>query len=425
MSTSTSGSDTRTAPAPAGGFDPALIRAEFPALDQEVNGRPLVYLDSAATSQKPRAVIDALDNYYERDNANVHRGIHELSRRATEGYEGAREKVARWINAHETAEVVFTRGTTEAINLVAAGWGLDNVGPEDEIVLTVLEHHSNIVPWQLLAQRTGARLRYLEIDDQGRLILDDLSQLLSARTKVVAVSHVSNALGTVNPIERIAEAAHAVGALVVVDGAQGAVHTKVDVQKLGVDVYAFSGHKMCGPTGCGALWARRDLLEAMSPYQGGGEMIRIVGRNESTWADVPHKFEAGTPNIAGAIGLGAAIDFLAEIGMDAIEAHERNLMAYALERVGDVDGIRVYGPESLDEHSAVVSFTLGDAHPHDISTILDTDGVAIRAGHHCAQLVMQHFGVAATARASFYLYNTKDDVDRLIDGLASVGGIFG
>ncbi|MGD8728397.1 MAG: cysteine desulfurase [Gemmatimonadota bacterium] len=425
MSTSTSGSDPRTAPAPAGGFDPALIRAEFPALDQEVNGRPLVYLDSAATSQKPRAVIDALDNYYERDNANVHRGIHELSRRATEGYEGAREKVARWINAHETAEVVFTRGTTEAINLVAAGWGLDNVGPEDEIVLTVLEHHSNIVPWQLLAQRTGARLRYLEIDDQGRLILDDLSQLLSARTKVVAVSHVSNALGTVNPIERIAEAAHAVGALVVVDGAQGAVHTKVDVQKLGVDVYAFSGHKMCGPTGCGALWARRDLLEAMSPYQGGGEMIRIVGRNESTWADVPHKFEAGTPNIAGAIGLGAAIDFLAEIGMDAIEAHERNLMAYALERVGDVDGIRVYGPESLDEHSAVVSFTLGDAHPHDISTILDTDGVAIRAGHHCAQLVMQHFGVAATARASFYLYNTKDDVDRLIDGLASVGGIFG
>ncbi|MGD8602387.1 MAG: cysteine desulfurase [Gemmatimonadota bacterium] len=425
MSTSTSSSDTRTAPAPAGGFDPALIRAEFPALDQEVNGRPLVYLDSAATSQKPRAVIDALDNYYERDNANVHRGIHELSRRATEGYEGAREKVARWINAHETAEVVFTRGTTEAINLVAAGWGLDNVGPEDEIVLTVLEHHSNIVPWQLLAQRTGARLRYLEIDDQGRLILDDLSQLLSARTKVVAVSHVSNALGTVNPIERIAEAAHAVGALVVVDGAQGAVHTKVDVQKLGVDVYAFSGHKMCGPTGCGALWARRDLLEAMSPYQGGGEMIRIVGRNESTWADVPHKFEAGTPNIAGAIGLGAAIDFLAEIGMDAIEAHERNLMAYALERVGDVDGIRVYGPESLDEHSAVVSFTLGDAHPHDISTILDTDGVAIRAGHHCAQLVMQHFGVAATARASFYLYNTKDDVDRLIDGLASVGGIFG
>jgi len=407
------------------GFDPVRLRAEFPALDQEVNGKPLVYLDSAATSQKPRAVIDALDAYYEHDNANVHRGIHELSRRATEGYEGARGKVARWIGAAEAAEIIFTRGTTEAINLVANAYGLDNVGEGDEIVLSVLEHHSNIVPWQLLAHRTGARLRYIEIDAQGRLILDDLPKLLTDRTKIVAISHVSNALGTVNPVKEIAAAAHGVGALVVVDGAQGAVHTKVDVQDLGVDCYAFSGHKMCGPTGCGALWARRDLLEAMSPYQGGGEMIHVVGRDESSWAEIPHKFEAGTPNIAGAIGLGAAVDFLEGIGMDAIQTHERQLMEYALEQVRAVDGITVYGPDSLDEHSAVVSFTLGDAHPHDISTILDAEGIAIRAGHHCAQLVMKHFGVAATARASFYLYNTKDDVDRLIEGLGSVGGIFG
>jgi cysteine desulfurase/selenocysteine lyase len=419
MAMSTSTSDNQRT-----GFDPLQIRALFPALDQEVNGKPLVYLDSAATSQKPRAVIEALDAYYEHDNANVHRGIHELSRRATEGFEEARVKVARWIGAREPAELIWTRGTTEGINLIATAWGLDNVGEGDEILLSVLEHHSNIVPWQILAHRTGARLRYIELDEQGRLILDDLPRLLSERTKVVAVSHVSNALGTINPVKRIAEAAHAVGALVVVDGAQGAVHTKVDVQELGVDCYAFSGHKMCGPTGCGALWARRDLLEAMSPYQGGGEMIRFVGRDESTWADLPHKFEAGTPNIADAIAMGAAVDVLAGVGMDAIQAHERELMTYALERVRAVDGIRVYGPDSVDEHSAVVSFTLGDAHPHDISTILDSEGIAIRAGHHCAQLVMKHLGVAATARASFYLYNTKDDVDRLIEGLAVVGGIF-
>jgi cysteine desulfurase/selenocysteine lyase len=299
------------------------------------------------------------------------------------------------------------------------------VGEGDEILLTVLEHHSNIVPWQLLAHRTGAKLRYIELDDQGRLILDDLPSLLSERTKIVTFSHVSNALGTVNPVQEIAAAAHEVGALVVVDGAQGAVHTKVDVRELGVDCYAFSGHKMCGPTGIGALWARRDLLEAMSPYQGGGEMIHFVGRDESTWAEVPHKFEAGTPNIAGAIGVGAAVDYLGGIGMDAIRAHERRLMEYALARVGEVKGIRIYGPESLDERSAVVSFTLGDAHPHDISTIVDADGVAIRAGHHCAQLVMKHFGVAATARASFYLYNTEEDVDRLVESLAVVAGIFG
>jgi len=405
-------------------LDPLRVRSEFPALHQTVNGRPLVYLDNAATSQKPRAVLDVLARYYERDNANVHRGIHELSRRATVAYEEARAKVARWVGASEPAEIVWTRGTTDAINLIATGWGLDNVGEGDEILISVLEHHSNIVPWQLLAHRTGAKLRYLELDDQGRLILDDLPALLTDRTKLVAISHVSNALGTVNPVKAIGAAAHEVGALMVVDGAQGAVHTKVDVVDLGVDCYAFSGHKMCGPTGIGALWARRDLLESMQPYQGGGEMIRVVERDRSTWADVPHKFEAGTPNIAGAIGMGAAVDFLAGIGMDAIAAHERALLGYALERVGAVDAVTIYGPESLDEHSAVVSFTLGDAHPHDISTILDAEGVAVRAGHHCAQLVMKRFGIAATARASFYLYNTTEDVDRLVEGLESVGGIF-
>ena len=406
-------------------LDPATVRGDFPALDQTVNGKPLVYLDSAATSQKPRAVISALDDYYEHDNANVHRGIHELSRRATIAYEDARAKVAGWIGAAEPAELVWTRGTTEAINLVATAWGLDHVEKGDEILISVLEHHSNIIPWQMLARRTGAKLRYIELDDQGRMVLDELPGLLSDRTRVVAISHVSNALGTVNPVAEIAAAAHEVGALVVVDGAQGAVHTKVDVHALGVDCYAFSGHKMCGPTGIGALWARRDLLEQMSPYQGGGEMIHVVGRDESTWAQVPHKFEAGTPNIAGAIGMAAAVDYLATIGMEAIAAHERDLLGYALERVGAVQGVRIFGPESLDEHSAVVSFTLGDAHPHDISTILDAQGVAVRAGHHCAQLVMKHFGISATARASFYLYNTREDVDRLVEGLGLVGGIFG
>jgi len=424
MATSTSTSAERK-PTVSVAFDPIEVRKQFPALDQKVNGKPLVYLDSAATSQKPRAVLDVLDAYYEHDNANVHRGIHELSRRATVAFEEARAKVAGWVGAAGPAEIVFTRGTTEAINLVSTAWGLDNVGAGDEILITLLEHHSNIVPWQLLARRTGARLKYIELDDQGRLVLDDLPSLLTERTKVVSLSHVSNALGTVNPVKEIAAAAHQVGALVVVDGAQGAVHAKVDVQDLGVDCYAFSGHKMCGPTGIGALWARRELLESMSPYQGGGEMIHFVGRDESTWAEVPHKFEAGTPNIAGAIGLGAAVDYLAGIGMDAIQAHERRLMEYALAKVGAVEGIRIYGPESLDEHSAVVSFTLGDAHPHDISTILDAEGVAVRAGHHCAQLVMKRFGIAATARASFYLYNTEEDVDRLVGGLSVVGGIFG
>lgn len=405
-------------------LDPATIRREFPTLEQSVNGRPLVYLDNAATSQKPRVVLDALQAYYENDNSNVHRGIHELSRRATVAYEESRAKVADWVGAAEPAEIIWTRGTTEAINLVSTAWGLDNVKEGDEILISILEHHSNIIPWQLLARRTGAVIKYIELDEQGRWILDELPRLLTDRTKVVAISHVSNALGTVNPVKRVAAAAHEVGALVLVDGAQGAVHMKVDVQDLGVDCYAFSGHKMCGPTGIGALWARRDLLDSMEPYQGGGEMIHFVGRDESSWATVPHKFEAGTPNIAGAIGMGAAIDFLSGVGMDAIAKHEHELLEYALERMNAVDGIRIYGPQSPDEHSALISFTLGDAHPHDISTILDSEGIAVRAGHHCAQLAMQHFGISATARASIYLYNTESDIDRLIEGLEQVRSIF-
>ena len=405
-------------------FDPVMIRREFPTLEQAVNGRPLVYLDNAATSQKPKVVLDALRAYYENDNSNVHRGIHELSRRATVAYEESRAKVASWVGANEPSEIVWTRGTTEAINLVSSAWGLDNVGEGDEILISVLEHHSNIIPWQLLARRTGAVIKYIELDEQGRWILDELPHLLTDRTKIVAISHVSNALGTVNPVKRVAAAAHEVGALVLVDGAQGAVHMKVDVKDLGVDYYAFSGHKMCGPTGIGALWARRDLLDSMEPYQGGGEMIHFVGRDESSWATVPHKFEAGTPNIAGAIGMGAAIDFLSEVGMDAIAEHEHKLLGYALERMNKVDGICIYGPQSPDEHSALISFTLGDAHPHDISTILDSEGIAVRAGHHCAQLAMQHFGISATARASIYLYNTESDIDRLIEGLEQVRSIF-
>ena len=401
------------------------LRAQFPALAQEVGGHPLVYLDNAATSQKPQSVLDALAAYYEDDNANVHRGIHELSRRATTAFEGARVKLAKFIGAPDSAELVWTRGTTEAINLVASSWGMDTLGDGDEILLSSLEHHSNIVPWQLVASRTGARLRYIEMDEQGRLILDDLPELLTDRTRLVAVSHISNALGTVNPIREIVDQAKQVGALVLVDGAQAVPHRRVDVQELSCDFYAFSGHKMCGPTGSGGLWARRSLLESMPPYQGGGEMIRMVERDMSTWAEIPHKFEAGTPNIAGAIALGAAADFLDEVGFDAIAEHERELLSYALERLDDMGGINVYGPTDLDERSGVISFTMGDAHPHDISTILDSRGIAIRAGHHCAQLVMQHFGISATARASFYLYNSTDDVDRLIEGLASVKKIFG
>ncbi|MEX2528266.1 MAG: cysteine desulfurase [Gemmatimonadota bacterium] len=403
----------------------ARWRDHYPALQQEVNGHPLTYLDNAATTQKPQVVLDALLSYYRNDNANVHRGIHELSRRATEGFEGARSTVATFLDAPSAREIIFTRGTTEAINLVASSWGNANVMEGDEIVLSVLEHHSNLVPWQLLAARTGARLRYLELDEEGRLRLDMLPELLNERTRMVAVNHVSNSLGTLNPVAEIARAAHEVGALILVDGAQAVPHLSVDVQALGCDFYAFSGHKVGGPTGIGALWGREALLDAMPPYQGGGEMISVVERQESSWAKLPHKFEAGTPHIAGAIALAAALDFTRMVGPDEILAHEQALVAYAMEGMAQLDGMTVYGPRSPQERSGVISFNLGDAHPHDVSTILDSRGVAIRAGHHCCQLVMRHLGVAATSRASFYLYNTREDVDRLLQGLEQVQSIFG
>jgi len=419
---------TASAPPPTASLplDVERIRTDFPALAQEVHGHPLAYLDNAATSQKPRQVLEALQRYYAQDNANVHRGIHELSRRATEGYEGARARVARWIGASSPSEVIWTRGTTEGINLVAAAWGSANLGEGDEILLSEMEHHSNLVPWQLAAQRAGARLRYLELDDQGRLRLEELPGILAeGRVKIAALTHVSNSLGTINPIPEIARQLHEAGALLVVDGAQGAAHHPVDVQALGADFYAFSGHKMCGPTGIGVLWGRAELLDAMPPYQGGGEMIEFVERDHSTWADLPHKFEAGTPNIAGATAMTAAVDYLDALGADAVLKHEQALVAHALEALRELPGVRLYGPERPEERAGVVPFTLAAAHPHDISTILDHEGVAIRAGHHCAQLVMKRYGVSATARASFYFYNTHEEVDRLVAGIGTVRSIFG
>jgi cysteine desulfurase/selenocysteine lyase len=411
---------------PAVPFDAESLRAEFPALHQEVHGRRLVYLDNAATTQKPEAVLRALDDYYRHDNANVHRGIHELSRRATEAYESARSRTAAFIGAADPAELIWTRGTTEAINLVALGWGLENLYADDEIVLSVLEHHSNLVPWQLVARHTGARLRFIEIDEQGEWILDDLDAVVGSNTRVVALSHVSNALGTVNPVAEVIARVRTLApeALVLLDGAQAVPHLPIDVTALGCDAYAFSGHKMCGPTGIGGLWARRSLLEAMEPWQGGGEMISVVEREESTWAALPHKFEAGTPNIAGAVGMGAAVDWLSGLDRSAVLRHEQELAAYAMEQLADLPGIRIFGPTDPLRRSGVVSFVMGDAHPHDIATILDSEGVAVRAGHHCAQLVMKRYGVSATARASFYLYNTRDDVDRLVAGMRTVQGIF-
>jgi len=416
-----------TASVPSGaGIDPTTLRGDFPILAQTVNGRPLVYLDNAATSQKPRAVLDATLEYYTRDNANVHRGIHELSQRATLAYERARARIGRFIGVEDPGEVIFTRGTTESLNLMAFSWGLEFLRPGDEILLTGMEHHSNIVPWQLVARRTGAVLRWLELDDEGKLRLEELPSLLSERTRLVSLMHVSNALGTINPIAKIVRTVRArADAVVVVDGAQAVPHLPLDMAALGCDAYAFSGHKMCGPTGIGVLWARRTLLDAMPPFQAGGEMIRIVEREASTWADLPHKFEAGTPDIAGAVGLGVAVEYLDGIGMERIAAHERELLGYALERLIEVPGFQALGPRRLEERSGVISFTLGDAHPHDIATILDSDGIAIRAGHHCAQLVMRRFGVSATARASFSFYNTTEDVDRLVAGLSLVRGIFG
>jgi len=384
----------------------------------------VIYLDSAATTQKPKRVLDAVRAYYEHDNANVHRGLYDLARRATERYEEARRTVARFINAPSPEEVVWVRGTTEAINLVASSWGGANLRAGDEILLTTLEHHSNIVPWQLAAQKAGAHIRYIDIGDDGRLKLDDLGGLLSDHTRIVALGHASNALGTINPIAEIVERAHAAGALVLVDGAQGAPHLAVDVQALGCDFYTLSGHKLGAPMGIGALWARRELLEEMPPYQGGGEMIDYVGLDYSTWADVPHKFEAGTPNVGGAVGIAAAIDFLDELGTDARTAHERSLVEYGLEKLRDVDGLHLFGPPTAEDRVAVFSFALAGVHPHDIATILDEAGVAVRAGHHCCQPLMRRLDVPATTRASCWLYNTPEDIDRLVDALATVRRIF-
>ena len=412
-------------PALSAPLDAAALREDFPILREQVNGKPLVYLDNAASTQKPRAVIEALSRYYEHDNANVHRGLHELASRATDAFDGARARVAAFFGIADVAELIWTRGTTEAINLVAHAWGLNALRPGDEIVLTVLEHHSNLVPWQILAQRTGAKLRFLDIDEQGRLDLSTLDDVLTERTRLVSLGHVSNALGTVNPVRQIADRAHAAGALVLVDGAQSAPHLPVDLPELGCDFYAFSGHKMCGPTGMGGLWGRREVLETLQPFHGGGDMIDTVELESSTYAPLPNRLEAGTPHISGAVGLAAACDYLAGIGRDAILAHERRLMAYTLERMAAVPGLTVYGPRDVEERSGVVSFTLGDVHPHDLATILDGEGIAIRAGHHCAQPLMRRLGVGSTARASFYLYNTVDDVDRLMDGLDRAATLFG
>ncbi len=406
-------------------LDAEVIRADFPILHQEVNGHPLVYLDNAASTQKPRAVIEALAGYYEMDNANVHRGVHTLSVRATDAFDLARSRVAAFFGIADPAELIWTRGTTEAINLVAWSWGLANLRAGDEVLLSVMEHHSNLVPWQMVAQRTGAKLRFLDIDDQQRLDLSKLDELLTERTKLVSIVHISNALGTINPVREIAARAKAVGAVVMVDGAQSAPHLPVDVPSLGCDFYAFSGHKMCGPTGTGGLWGRREILEAMPPFHGGGDMIEWVELEKSTYAPLPNKFEAGTPHIGGAVGLGAAAEYLAGIGRDAILAHERTLLAYALERMSEIPDLTVYGPRDPAERSGVISFTLGDVHPHDLGTILDGEGIAIRAGHHCAQPLMRRMGVGSTARASFYLYNVPSDVDRLIDGLHRARKLFG
>lgn len=393
------------------------IRDDFPILNQEVNGHPLVYLDSAATSQKPQQVIDAISHYYTYDNSNVHRGVHTLGNRATEGYEGAREKVRRFLNAKSTEEIVFTRGTTTALNLVAQSYGLANVQEGDEIVITYMEHHSNIIPWQQVAKATGATLKYIDLEEDGTISLDKVRETVTDQTKIVSVMHVSNVLGTINPIQEITKIAHEHGAVMVVDGAQAAPHLKVDVQALDCDFYAFSGHKMGAPTGIGALYGKKQLLNKMEPVEFGGEMIDFVGLQESTWKELPWKFEGGTPIIAGAIGLGAAIDYLEEIGLDNIERHEHELAAYALERMKEMEGITIYGPADAEQRAGVITFNLEEVHPHDLATVLDMNGIAVRAGHHCAQPLMKWLKVSATARASFYVYNTKEDIDRFVDGL--------
>lgn len=403
-------------------MDVKAVRSQFPILDQNVNGSPLVYLDSAATSQKPLQVIEAINAYYRLDNSNVHRGVHTLGTRATDKYEGAREKVRGFIDAKSTEEIIFTRGTTTAINTVANSYGLANVSEGDEIVITYMEHHSNIIPWQQLARSTGATLKYIPLQADGTITLEDVRQTVTSRTKIVAVMHVSNVLGTVNPIKEIAGIAHEHDAVILVDGAQAVPHMKVSVTDLNCDFYAFSGHKMCGPTGIGVLYGKKALLEKMEPVEFGGEMIDFVNLYDSTWKDLPWKFEAGTPIIAGAIGLGAAIDFLEDIGLNEITAHENKIVTYAMEQFRTIEGLTTYGPK---ERAGLITFNLDDVHPHDTSTVLDAEGIAVRAGHHCAQPLMKWLEVTATARASFYLYNTTDDVDRLVTGLNKAKEFFG
>ncbi|AAS44019.1 MULTISPECIES: cysteine desulfurase SufS [Bacillus] len=390
------------------------IRKQFPILDQKVNGKQLVYFDSAATSQKPIQVIETLERYYKEYNSNVHRGVHTLGTKATDAYEGAREKVRKFINAKSMEEIIFTRGTTTALNTVAASYGLENVKEGDEIVISYMEHHSNIIPWQQVAKKTGATLKYLPLQPDGTISIEDARQTITPNTKIVSIMYVSNVLGTINPVKEIGAIAHENGAIMVVDGAQSTPHMKVDVQDLNCDFYALSAHKMCGPTGIGVLYGKKELLNNMEPIEFGGEMIDFVDLQESTWKELPWKFEAGTPIIGNAIGLGAAIDFLEEIGLDNIEKHEHELAQYALERLSEVDGVTIYGPK---HRAGLVTFNIEDVHPHDVATVLDVEGIAVRAGHHCAQPLMKWLKASSTARASFYLYNTKEEIDTFVESL--------
>lgn len=405
-------------------MDSKHIRSYFPILNQEVNGHPLVYLDSAATSQKPVQVIETIENYYREYNSNVHRGVHTLGTRATDAYEGAREKVRKFISASSIEEIIFTRGTTTALNTVAQSYAMENVKEGDEIVITPMEHHSNIIPWQQVAKKTGATLKYLPLQADGTIALVDVENTITPATKVVSIAYVSNVLGVINPIKEIAAIAHKNGAVLVVDAAQGAPHVKIDVQDLDCDFLGFSGHKMCGPTGIGVLYGKKQLLENMEPIEFGGEMIDFVGLYESTWKELPWKFEAGTPIIAGAIGLGAAIDFLEEIGLENITEHEHKLAAYAMKKMSSINGLTIYGPQNANNRAGVITFNIEDVHPHDVATVLDAEGIAVRAGHHCAQPLMKWLNVSATARASFYLYNSEEDVDKLVEGIGKTKEYF-
>lgn len=403
-------------------FDVGRIRKEFPVLDTFVNGHPLVYLDNAATSQKPRRVIEALSDYYEEYNSNIHRGVHYLSQKATDAYEASRQKLGKFIGAGAPEQIVFVRGTTEGINLVAQSFGRAHIGRDDEVVVTTMEHHSNIVPWQLVCQERGARLRVVPMTDDGDLVLEEYRKLLGNRTRIVALAHVSNALGTVNPVKEMIRAAHEKGIPVLVDGAQAVPHLEVDVKDLDCDFYAFSGHKMYGPTGIGVLYGKQQLLESMPPYQGGGDMIKSVSFEKTVFNDLPHKFEAGTPNISGGIALGVAVDFLASLDRAAVREHEDSLLEYATQQCSAIDGLGIVGKSR--SKAGVLSFILENVHPHDIGTILDSEGVAIRTGHHCAQPVMNRLGIPATARASFALYNTQKEVDALVAGIHKVREVF-